>query len=59
MNISVVIPVYNKEAFVRQCLKSALSQDFTDYEVIAVNDGSTDLSGNKCFSHNHSSRWWT
>ena len=48
MNISVVIPVYNKEAFVRQCLKSALSQDFTDYEVIAVNDGSTDLSGKIC-----------
>lgn len=48
MNISIVIPVYNKEAFVRQCLERALSQDFADYEVIAVNDGSTDFSGKIC-----------
>ena len=46
--ISVVIPVYNKEAYIRQCLSSALSQDVDDYEVIAVNDGSTDASGSIC-----------
>lgn len=48
MKISVVIPVYNKEAYVRQCLTKALSQDYDDYEVIAVDDGSRDLSGTIC-----------
>ena len=45
MKISVVIPVYNKESYVRQCLTKALSQDYDDYEVIAVDDGSRDSSG--------------
>lgn len=48
MKISIVIPVYNKEAYVRQCLTQALSQDYDDYEVIAVNDGSKDSSGDIC-----------
>ena len=46
--ISVVIPVYNKEAYIKQCLSRALSQDVDDYEVIAVDDGSTDASGAIC-----------
>jgi glycosyltransferase involved in cell wall biosynthesis len=41
---SIVIPVYNKERFVAETLKSVLSQTFTDYEVIIINDGSTDES---------------
>lgn len=48
MKISVVIPVYNKESYVRQCLTKALSQDYDDYEVIAVDDGSRDSSGAIC-----------
>jgi len=48
MEISIIIPVYNKEQYVRQCLESALSQNFEDYEVIAVDDGSTDGSGRIC-----------
>ena len=48
MKVSIVIPVYNKEAYVRQCLLQALSQDYDDYEVIAVNDGSRDSSGAIC-----------
>ena len=48
MDISIVIPVYNKESFVRQCLLRALSQDYDDYEVIAVDDGSKDQSGEIC-----------
>lgn len=48
MKISVVIPVYNKESYVRQCLLQALSQDYDDYEVIAVDDGSSDASGAIC-----------
>lgn len=48
MEISIIIPVYNKEQYVKSCLTSALSQDFNDYEVIAVDDGSTDGSGIIC-----------
>lgn len=44
---SVIIPVYNKEKFVAKTIKSVLGQSFTDYEIIIVNDGSTDQSENK------------
>ncbi|MDR1235693.1 MAG: glycosyltransferase [Holosporaceae bacterium] len=40
--ISVIIPVYNTERFLRECLDSILNQTFTDFEVICVNDASTD-----------------
>lgn len=42
--ISIVIPVYNAAPFLEQCIRSVLNQTFTDIEVIAVNDGSTDDS---------------
>lgn len=41
---SIIIPLYNKEAFIENTIKSVLSQTFTDFEVIVVNDGSTDKS---------------
>lgn len=43
--ISVIIPVYNVERYLAQCLDSVLGQTFQDFEVICVNDGSTDKSG--------------
>ena len=43
--ISVVLPVYNAEAYVREAVGSILAQSFTDFELIAINDGSTDDSG--------------
>lgn len=42
--ISVIIPVYNAEKYIDRCLSSVLSQDYENYEIIAVNDGSTDGS---------------
>ena len=42
--ISVLIAVYNTEAFIPQCLDSVKAQSFTDFEVICINDGSTDGS---------------
>lgn len=42
--ISIVIPVYNVEDYLEQCLKSVINQDLNDIEIICVNDGSTDNS---------------
>ena len=44
---SVIIPLYNKENFIEATLKSALNQTFTDFEIIIINDGSTDNSAEK------------
>ena len=42
--ISIIVPVYNVEKYLRECIQSVLDQDFNDYEIICVNDGSTDGS---------------
>lgn len=42
--ISVIIPVYNVEKYIRQCLESVINQTFKDIEIICINDGSTDNS---------------
>ena len=44
MKFSVVVPVYNVELYLEQCLEILRTQDYSDYEVICVNDGSTDSS---------------
>jgi len=43
--ISVVIPVYNKSKYIAQTVESVLQQNFDDFEIILINDGSTDRSG--------------
>lgn len=45
---SVIVPVYNTEQYVAQCIDSVLSQEFRDFELILVDDGSTDSSGIIC-----------
>lgn len=42
MRISVVIPTYNREESLRECLREVTSQDYPDYEVVVVDDGSQD-----------------
>ncbi len=46
--LSIIIPVYNAEEYLPACLDSVLAQTFTDYEVIVVDDGSTDRSAAIC-----------
>ena len=48
MNISIVIPVYNKAEYLDQCLATLLQQDFSSFEILCVDDGSTDGSGAIC-----------
>lgn len=48
MFLSIVVPVYNVETYLKRCLESILACKLTDYEVILVNDGSTDNSFNIC-----------
>ena len=42
--ISIIVPVYNVEKYIHNCIDSILAQMFTDFELILVNDGSTDNS---------------
>ena len=42
--VSVIVPVYNTEKYLPQCLDSIINQTFTDFECICINDGSTDNS---------------
>ena len=46
--VSVVVPVYNVEPFLPECVESILAQTWQNYEVILVDDGSTDSSGKMC-----------
>ena len=46
--ISVIVPVYNVEEYLERCIISVLSQSFTDFNLVLVNDGSKDQSGQIC-----------
>lgn len=48
MRLSVIVPIYNAEKYLRKCMESILRQTFEDFEIILINDGSTDESGDIC-----------
>lgn len=48
MQYSIIIPIYNAEATLRRCLDSLVGQQFSDYELLLINDGSTDDSDAIC-----------
>ncbi len=48
MRFSILIPVYNVEKYVKECIESVLGQDYHDYEIVIIYDGSNDRSGEIC-----------
>lgn len=48
MKFSILVPVYNVERYITECIDSLLNQTYKDYEIILVDDGSTDNSGHIC-----------
>jgi glycosyltransferase involved in cell wall biosynthesis len=48
LKYSVIIPVYNVEKYIDRCLKSIISQNYDDLEIIVIDNGSTDSSGSIC-----------
>ena len=65
--ISIIVPVYNVEKYIERCLNSILNQTYKKIEVIVVNDGSTDTSGEICENIAHTDervkminkkKWW-
>jgi glycosyltransferase involved in cell wall biosynthesis len=55
VNISVIVNIYNIEKYIRKCVDSVLNQDFDSYEIILIDDGSTDNSWDICeeIARNH------
>ena len=52
IKISVVVPCFNAEKYIDECLKSLLNQTFKDFEIICVNDGSNDSTLEKLKKYN-------
>ena len=46
--VSIILPVYNAESTLRRCIESILNQEYTDFELILIDDGSSDLSADIC-----------
>ena len=46
--ISIVIPVYNAERYINKCIDSVLSQSYANWELLLIDDGSSDDSGRFC-----------
>ena len=48
MTLSIIVPVYNAEPYLHRCIDSIITQDYEDYELLLIDDGSSDRSGKIC-----------
>lgn len=46
--VSIIVPIYNAEQYISKCIESILAQTYRDFELILVDDGSTDMCGKIC-----------
>lgn len=51
IKVSVIVPIYNTEKFLRKCIESIVNQTLQEIEIILINDGSTDNSHNICLEY--------
>ena len=56
--MSIIVPVYNTAEYIEECIQSILSQSYKNTELILVNDGSTDGSGEICKKYEHLQRFF-
>lgn len=57
--VSVIVPVYNVEKLLQRCIDSILAQTFTDFELLLIDDGSKDKSGEICDEYAAKDRYIT
>lgn len=48
VKVSIIVPIYNAEKYLHRCVDSLLAQDFSDYEILLIDDGSLDASSKIC-----------
>lgn len=56
--LSIIVPVYNVEKYLSDCIKSILNQTYRDFELILIDDGSTDSSGKICDEYSKKDRFF-
>ena len=48
MKVTIIVPIYNSELYLHDCVDSILNQNFTEFELLLINDGFTDISAEIC-----------